>query len=418
MNQTRGGHRVSHSDVMKLLSEARPASLDRSPEPMRRAADIAAATGGPRRRHGARTALPARRRLRVALPSSVALVTAVAIAVVFAAASSGRGPDRSQPRGVAAVKFTARDILLTAATHVASAPASGKFWKTTSISGELLPAGTKAHPYDMFVPTRYQQWAPRRSGVREWTISQTQGLVPATAADAAAWRAAGSPTSWNYFKSTFTTSAQPPAATWQVSDGTVGLVEGDEPGLTPAQFRAMPASQRALLSRLRHYAHATWCGHHPEAGCSTIDQLVWSEAVNLLQDPVSSQVRAAAFHVMADLPGVRLLGKMRDPIGRLGYGFGSGATAGGAIALIDPNTGSLLAVEGVGNVQRVVCRPSHQRGVTVKGNGSECPTPAYFGRIYPNQLSQYEVVVTDGWTNTAPVLPPSSAWIGPNGQRG
>ena len=420
MSQPRERLRVRNSDVMELLSQARPASLDRSPEPMRRAADIAAATCGSFGRPDGRTAAPSRRRLRAALPSAAALATAAAIAVVFATVSSGRGPEPSQlGGGRAGVTFTARDVLLTAATHVASAPTSGEFWKTTTVSGELLPAGTKAHPYDMYVPIRSTQWAPRRSGLREWTISQTLGLVPATPADQAAWRSAGSPKSWDYFKTTFTTSVSPPSATWQVSDGSVGLVEGDEPGLTPAQFRAMPASPRALLARLRHYARATWCGRHPEAGCATIDQLVWSEAVNLLQDPVTSEVRAATFHVMADLPGVRLLGKMRDPIGRPGYGFGSGATAGGAIAVIDPNTGSLLAVEGVGSAPRVVCRPPNKGAIRTMTNPARaCTAGAYYGRSYPGQIGQYEVIVSDRWTNSAPALPPRSAWIGPNGQRG
>jgi hypothetical protein len=419
MNQTREGMRVRQPDVMDRLAQARPSSLDRSPEPMRRAATIAAAIGGPSPRRGSRKAASTRRRLRMAVPSSVALVTAGAIAVVFATASSGRGPQRPQPGGSAKVTFTARDILLTAATHVVSAPTTGKFWKITTVSGELLPAGTKSHPYDMFLPTRSTQWAPRRSGLREWTISQTLGLVPATPADEAAWRAAGSPSSWDYFNTTFTTSASPLSANWQVSDGSVGLVEGDEPGLTAVQFRAMPASPRALLARLRQYARVTWCGRHPEAGCATVDQLVWSEAVNLLQDPVTSQVRAATFKAMADLPGVRLLGKMRDPIGRLGYGFGSGPNAEGAIAVIDPDTGSLLAVERFGNAQRVLCRPSHGRGIRPNAKpGAECAMPAYYGRSYPRQLSQYQVVVSDGWTNSAPVLPPRSAWIGPNGQRG
>jgi Sigma-70 region 2 len=313
--------------------------------------------------------------------------------------SQFRAAARQQSIGSSAgIRLTARGVLLSAATHVPSAPASGKFWKTTTISGVLMAAGTSAHPCNMFIPTRSTQWAPRRSGVREWTVSRTLGLVPATPADAAAWHAAGSPNSWHYVKATVTTSASRPSARWQVSDGTVGLVEGDEPGLTPAQFRAMPASPRALLARLRHYAQATWCGSHHSWGCSTVDQIVWSEAVNLLQDPVTPAVRAATFHVMAGLPGVRLLGKMRDPMGRPGYGVGSGASAPGDIAVIDPATGSLLAVEGKGS--------------------AVFNTQGYFGPSYPGQVGRYEVVVSDAWTNMAPVLPPRSTWIGPNGQRG
>ena len=117
-----------------------------------------------------------------------------------------------------------------------------------------------------------------------------------------------------------------------------------------------------------------------------------------IQDPVTPAVRAATFHVMAGLPGVRLLGKMRDPMGRPGYGVGSGASAPGDIAVIDPATGSLLAVEGKGS--------------------AVFNTEGYFGPSYPGQAGRYEVVVSDAWTNMAPVLPPRSTWIGPNGQRG
>ena len=45
-------------------------------------------------------------------------------------------------------------------------------------------------------------------------------------------------------------------------------------------------------------------------------------------------------------------------------------------------------------------------------------TQGYFGPSYPGQLNRYEVVVSDAWTNMAPVLPPRSAWIGSSGQRG
>ena len=89
---------------------------------------------------------------------------------------------------------------------------------------------------------------------------------------------------------------------------------------------------------------------------------------------------------------------MRDPMGRPGYGVGSGASAPGEIAVIDPAAGSLLAVEGKGSA-------------VVSSQG-------YLGPSYPGQIGRYEVVVSDAWTNMAPALPPRSAWIGPDGQRG
>ncbi|MGH3404283.1 MAG: hypothetical protein ACRDRJ_17525 [Streptosporangiaceae bacterium] len=49
---------------------------------------------------------------------------------------------------------------------------------------------------------------------------------------------------------------------------------------------------------------------------------------------------------MARLPGVRMLGSRRDPLGRPGYAFGTGRRALGEIAIIDPSTGSLLVSQG------------------------------------------------------------------------
>jgi hypothetical protein len=416
MNRTRGGRRVHRPDVMERLAQARPASLDPPAEPLPRSRDIATAiatSAGPH--DGVRSPSIRRRRtaVRVALPAGLALAAVVA---VLLASPPGVVPPAARSHRDAApqVKLTARDVLLTAATHVAPAPVTGRYWRTKEISGELLPTGTSANPYDMFLPVSYDQWTPRLAGRREWSIYQMQGAVPATPADAAAWHATGSPARWSYFKTSVTTAAAPPGATWQVSDGTAGLVEGDEPGLTPARFRAMPASPPYLLARLRHYAMLTWCGRHLGGGCATVDQLVWGEAVNLLQDPVTSQVRAATFRVMAGLPGVRLLGKMRDPLGRPGYGFGTGPSAGGSIAVINPQTGSLLATEAVGHAPRTAGCPQQAAARVAE----RCHGPSYYGRSYRGQVTGYEVLVSEGWTNASPALPPPSAWLGPNGQKG
>ena len=86
----------------------------------------------------------------------------------------------------------------------------------------------------------------------------------------------------------------------------------------------MPTRPSAVAALLRHYAEQTYCAQHPSSGCSSVDQIVWLEALYLLQDPVPAQVRSATFKVMASLPGVRLLGPMTDPLGRVGYGLAAG----------------------------------------------------------------------------------------------
>ena len=79
---------------------------------------------------------------------------------------------------------------------MASAPVTGRYWRVQAIRGYTWPGGTKSHPYDISLTTSYDQWNPRLAGQKEWEITQQLGTLPADPADAAAWRAAGSPTTW------------------------------------------------------------------------------------------------------------------------------------------------------------------------------------------------------------------------------
>ncbi len=283
-----------------------------------------------------------------------ATAAAVAVAVLLSAApgvppgaatGAGAAPHvTNQPRAArapAAQPMTARQILLTAAAHVASGPATGKYWRVTMVGGVTVPGGTKAHPYDISLRTYADQWNPGSAGAREWRIFQQLGTRPATPADASSWSAAGSPAKWhsgrpadNYLADypldwigtlAASTAASARSASWQVSDGTVGFVEGDLAGLKAAQFRRMPTTPRLVEAVLRRYALRTRCGQTPGSpACSTVDQLIWAEALMLVQDPVSAPVRSATFKVMAGLPGVRLIGEMTDPLGRPGYALAAG----------------------------------------------------------------------------------------------
>lgn len=336
---------------------------------------------------------------------------------------------------------TARQVLLAAAAHVPRTLATGTYWRVQEIAGLNFPGGTTAHPYDISLKISYDQWNPRVAGRKYWLISQQLGAFPATPADAAAWRAAGSPATWRsgqYGSVTLgapwarplaaTTATSVPSATWTVSDGTVGYVEGDLAGLKAAQFRQMPTSPQGVAALLRHYYVAVGCTRHP--GCSPEDQFIWSEALFLLQDPVSARVRSAMFRVMASLPGVRLVGAMTDPLGRRGYALATDSLEPGDnpdyhpvhAVVIDPRTGSLLATEDIApmprNVQCLTIGPDSgaDRGKPViklpVGHGKfftgTCIGPSYQGRSYAGQVDEFTVLVRAGWTNASPVLPSST----------
>jgi hypothetical protein len=395
--------------------------------------DPGATDPGRRARRGRRRALFTAGVAAAAAGATAAVLVSAAPGAPHRPATAAPRPGRPHPR--AARPLTARQVLLSAAAHVAGGPVSGKYWRVRMVSGISIPGGTKANPYDISLTTSADQWNPSSPGQKEWVITQQLGARPATPADGAAWRAAGSPTAWHSglsvrqkvgWKAGFpvewmdrlaaTTAASARSATWQVSDGTVGYVEGDLTGLTAAQFRQMPTSPEAIATVLRHYySQLHYCVQNPRQ-CSTEDQIVWAEAVMLLQDPVSTQVRSAAFKVMASLPGVRLLGPMTDPLGRPGYALAPGGQDPNPdpenfnptrVVLIDPMSGSLLATGEVGPMPRTLhCLSWDKMG---------CAGSTYYGRSYQDQLDSYVAVISEGWTNAAPALPPPSTWSGPTG---
>jgi hypothetical protein len=72
------------------------------------------------------------------------------------------------------------------------------------------------------------------------------------------------------------------------------------------------------------------------------------QAADLITMPVKPAVRAAAYRVMAEQPGVRVLGRVTDPLGRKGVGVAFPGTHGTPLGsveqrlVVDPSTGEML----------------------------------------------------------------------------
>ncbi|MET8419122.1 CU044_5270 family protein [Streptomyces sp. NPDC005098] len=85
---------------------------------------------------------------------------------------------------------------------------------------------------------------------------------------------------------------------------------------------------------------------------------VLRQAANLITMRVKPAVRAAAYRVMADLPGVKVLGRVSDPLGREGVGVVFPGTARTSLGIteqrlvVDPSTGAMLSE------QQVLVEPS------------------------------------------------------------
>ncbi|MBM7489352.1 hypothetical protein JOD64_000574 [Micromonospora luteifusca] len=375
-------------DVMKSLADARPARLDppgTAPLPFA-LTDVKA----PVRRV---------RRLRAAalIPAGGLAVAAVAAVAVVAANPGGSAPtpggSAPTPGGSAtsaeAVRpLTAPEILLAAAERSSKdASGTGRYLVVRAESGSVLTVSSGTSTYEMTTRSSDETWLSRSGTEPTRVISQNLGMTPLTPSDAAAWRAAGSPEQVMVGKplptgefgpgSPISTTAGPRRSS--SSEGANTYAFGTT-NISVRDLEKLPADPAALRTALlRHFDGG--------GGDLPTDREQWllSVASSLIADiPVSGPVRAAAFRLIATLPGVRSLGDVADQRGRPGQGFAftSGSAATGSIEhrfVVDAATGRALGEE-----SRVL-RPA---GTTA--------------RLEPGSLLSYNVVLEQKTTDETP----------------
>jgi hypothetical protein len=293
---------------MKLLAEARPDDL---------------AIPAPRK-------TPPRRRWVLALGPALA---AVAIAT-YMGTPTATPPAQSPPPQT----LTAQQFLLAAADATASqSTQDGAYFVTVSEDNLLYDVGR----YRVLARNYREVWWPTRPG-RMVAIGQWLGAAPATDKDRAAWIADGSPTSWSLdpdHPGKSITAGQRPKSVESTTATGFSLPWGE---LTYDQVRALPADPAQLKALI--------LGSVQNPG----PDLVFLSVRGLLsQTPVTPQVRAAVYRMLAAEPGLTLDQNVRDARGRAG-------TAVTAVIpsepkpfqiryIIDPHSGALLSVESQGS---------------------------------------------------------------------
>jgi len=293
--------------------------------------------------------------VRTGGPVLVAIAVVAAVVTPLAVGKILRG-DTSQltgPGGAAAANPTAAQVLNAAAQVAAAQPAQapGKYWRVSIASTTLIPAGPNAHPYALRKTlSPWTTWYPVHPGnPNHWYIAYSDAgytTTPATPGAAAQWRADGSPA---------LPSAKLPVVRFEAfSDLRFGPNR-----MTPAQFESLPSDPARLKADIEQMVK-----NYSDSGVKYPHSLeVFGVITDLLDhEPITPQVRAAAFRILAGLPGIEMMGKVTDPVGRAGYmigldggarkTFGEGRMLGGSITLvISPATGTLLAEESVATSQ-------------------------------------------------------------------
>lgn len=339
-----------HHSAMRLIAEARPPALDDAPD---RPVPLF-----PDRPAPIRVARPAGRRVILAGLVPTVAVALVAGAVVVAAANRPGGSVTTDRPGASAAPVrpvTARGILLAAADKAAaSAPGSGGYWVTKVEAHQLYDVGG----YHVLGRSEVETWQPLSNGGDVVFVVRSLGAAPATAADKAAWKAAGSPTKWTLTGPAGRQSegrglsAEPGARKVSTMPGPGFLAIGGTP-LTYARIRALPtdpAKLKAYLIKLDDAAgrDGVWT---PEQIEKWRVEMLFTESWELLaQLPVPPAVRAATYRMLADLPGLTVTQNVKDAKGRPGVEIGytyrnADGTSAPTGLVIDPDSGSLLARE-------------------------------------------------------------------------
>jgi hypothetical protein len=206
---------------------------------------------------------------------------------------------------------------------------------------------------------------PPRKGAPDGTVeaaTQALGAQPASPADAAAWRRAGSPTSWiAWYDKTVRITMAPgrrylagPRNLWGAN------VLNDTLPANPAQLRAF------ILAHQAEFHNA-----------GTQSEILYDDTLAIMDSQSAPAVRAAAYRLLASLPGIQMKPNVQDPAGQSGTAVWlsqAGPTLG--LTILDPATGKWLCTEDVAQ-QPVAHAPA-------------------------GTVLDYTLFVSSGWTNTPP----------------
>lgn len=367
--------------------------------------------------------------VRTVLLATATALSTLAIVIALAVTLGPGTPRVSSPgkgRPLPPMIPTARAVLLVAARHVPSAAATGRYWRVQTRYYTIMAGGTSAHPYNLLYAASHDEWYPRDTRQRYWDIGQVLGVRPLSTADLSAWRAAGAPRSWRVSPAKspdavlHITPSQPTYSSLPASQMPTSATS-NLPGVTTyAQFRAVPTTVTGLMAYLKHLV-----GHLTTAQQRNPQELtVWDAAMFLLNDPVSAQVRAAAFGVLAELPGTKLIGRSVDPLGYLTYELLHPAAGGRATEIfVDPLHGRLTALNYVtpppagGAPSRIYWVRCTKHGIraslavasnklpSLLRSGCELLLRPLYGRPYHGLPVPMTYWVSSGWTNASPPVP-------------
>jgi hypothetical protein len=279
--------------------------------------------------------------------SAAAAAVLAGLAIIVTATTVGTGGRRGHGT---ALDPAAHEILLAAASGAAEAP-TGRYWHVEEIVAVgPYRVGGAAHPYDLVGRSVTENWVAGTAGDKSWEGYRQLGYRPRSAADERAWRADGSPTQWvlNADTTSGTRLSMAPGKAKLTPRDAADSYLRELGGFNLAQVQQLPTDPAQL--RALFVGRITADG---AASASVLAMRLFSVMGELLVDvPAPPKIRAAAFAVLAGLPGVRGVNGVTDSEGRTGDGVELVQTEGGFVSyerlLIDPATHLIIARDQAG----------------------------------------------------------------------
>ncbi|MFB9832849.1 CU044_5270 family protein, partial [Actinoallomurus acaciae] len=258
-----------------------------------------------------------RRRRRVLLAPAAVAGIAGGTAVVLAVGMGGSGPRHSPPTPV---RLDATSVFLAAADQAERQP-MGEYWYTDQIQGQsyIVKDGyaiVGAHSETF-------EWTAVKAGGGNVFYGRDLPARPATKEDRAAWRKAGSPSSFRVWSNDHHETYTTRAGSWQEDpsgDGTGGrfFVQGSGRELTVKEILKLPTDPATLAARFLTLNPPGRPGRR-QAVPPLSNAYKLNKAAELFESaPLPPKVRAGLMRALVTQPDVRAIGLATDPLGRQG----------------------------------------------------------------------------------------------------
>lgn len=330
------------NDVKDLLE------LAAGPEPVVSDADVAADVARARR------ATRRRRSLTIGLPAAGASLAIAALALPLLL-SPQQARNQEPPSAVPAQKpsapgagATAGQVLLVAAgLEEETKPTTGTYYLVrTAQMFDIRVRGRNKEPYMIQRTVVTEHWTGLKGGM-SYIGTRSLGAKPVTPADKAAWRRAGSPTSWAVGAPTGLDhrvfSSTPEQGELLEVPRETDLFPGvGYLGSSLEQVLALPSTPEQLRPVLLGDK-----SRGPDADDRSY--LVVSAEALLRYSPILPKVRAATLRLLATLPGAVVRHSVADGLGRKGIAVEFTLPNQGTVRMIfDATTGRFLGTEHFG----------------------------------------------------------------------